>query len=189
MSADPVAELREQALEFVQQLIEILHRSTFPSLHDSPRILIACVGNMLRRDDGFGFAVAARLRDLPAGAELLETGIGGVALLQELMQGCDGLIIVDAVDRGTEPGTVFLIEPDIGEPSGVPDIHLANPDQVLALAKALDCLPPRVLLVGCQPRGDDLGVGLSPAVDRAVDVAVEQVRATVGAWLRDVRGS
>ena len=138
---------------------------------------------MLRRDDGFGYAVAARLRDLPAGAELLETGIGGVALLQELMQGCDGLIIVDAVDRGTEPGTVFLIEPDIGEPSGVPDMHLANPDQVLAMAKAMGCLPGRVLRVGCQPGDEGLGEELTPPVSRAVDVAAERVRETLAGWV------
>ena len=37
------------------------------------RILVACVGNVLRRDDGFGPAVAERLADLPPGAtETLE---------------------------------------------------------------------------------------------------------------------
>ena len=137
---------------------------------------------MLRRDDGFGYAVAARLGELPAGAELLETGIGGVALLQELMQGCDGLIIVDAVDRGEEPGTVFLIEPEIGEPSGVPDMHLANPDQVLAMAGRMDCLPSRVLLVGCQPGDEGLGEELTPPVAEAVDVAAERIRETLAGW-------
>lgn len=50
---------------------------------EARRVIVACVGNVLRRDDGFGPAVAARLTDLPEGVEVLETGIGGVALLQE----------------------------------------------------------------------------------------------------------
>ncbi len=147
------------------------------------RLLVACVGNPLRGDDGFGAAVAARMGALPRGVDLVETGIGGVALLQELMGGCDGLVLVDASDRGAAPGTVFVLEPQVDEPVHVPDVHLANPDRVLSLAKALGCLPPRLLLVGCQPGADALGMGLSPPVDRAVDVAVGEVRAALRAWL------
>ena len=145
---------------------------------------MACVGNVLRRDDGFGYAVAERLAgELPAGAEILETGIGGIALLQELMRGCDGLIVVDAVARDAEPGTLFEIEPEIGEPSAVPDMHLANPDQVLAMADRMGCLPERVLLVGCQPLdADGLGQGLTPPVAQAVGVAADRIRATVARW-------
>lgn len=138
---------------------------------------------MLRRDDGFGYAVAARLDSLPPGVEVLESGIGGMTLVQELMVGCDGLIIVDAVDRGAAPGTLFLIEPEIGEPSNVPDIHLANPDRVLAMAKGLGCLPERLLLVGCQ-QGDveELGEQLTPPVARAVAVAVQRIHQVLGEW-------
>jgi hydrogenase maturation protease len=158
--------------------------STFRCLHDSSRILIACVGNVLRRDDGFGYAVAGRLDELPPGVEVLESGIGGMTLLQELMRGWDGLIVVDAVDRDAAPGTLFLIEPEIDPPSNVPDIHLATPDRVLALAGGLGCLPERRLLVGCQPAdADGVGEYLTPVVERAVPVAVERIRETLDAWL------
>ncbi len=148
------------------------------------RVLIAAVGNVLRGDDGFGPAVAARLPPLPEGAQVIETGIGGVALLQDLLAGCDGLILIDAVDRGAPPGTVFLIEPEVGEAEHVPDLHLANPERVLTMAKALGCLPPRVLIVGCQPADvDELDERLSPPVERAVEVAAKRVREAVDAWL------
>lgn len=148
------------------------------------RVLVAAVGNVLRGDDGFGPAVAARLPPLPEGAEVIETGIGGVALLQELLAGCDGLILIDAVDRGAPPGTVFLIEPEVGEAEHVPDLHLLNPERVLTMAKALGCLPPRVLIVGCQPADvDELDERLSPPVERAVEVAAKRVREAVDAWL------
>ena len=149
----------------------------------APRIVVGCVGNLLRGDDGFGPAVAARLGSLPAGADVVETGIGGIALHQELMAGCDGLIVVDAVDRGATPGTLFLIEPDVGEPSDVPDMHLANPDQVLALADKLGCLPARVLLVGCQPGDvDGVGEGLPPPVQRAVGAAAGRIHQVLRDW-------
>jgi hydrogenase maturation protease len=147
------------------------------------RVLVAGVGNVLRGDDGFGPAVLARLGPLPEGTEAIETGIGGVALLTELMAGCDGLVIVDAVDRGAEPGTVFELEPEVGEAVHVPDVHLANPDRVLMMAKALGALPPRVRIVGCQPaETEELGEGLSPAVERALAGAVATVHRIVGAW-------
>jgi hydrogenase maturation protease len=149
------------------------------------RLLVACVGNLLRGDDGFGPAVADQLR-LPEGAEVIETGIGGIALLQELLAGCDGLVVVDAIDRGAAPGTVFRITPEVGEAEHVADVHLANPERVLTMAKAMGALPDRVAIVGCQPADvDELGEGLSPEVERGVAVAIAQVEELVGGWLAE----
>ena len=149
------------------------------------RLLVAGVGNVLRGDDGFGPAVAGLLMgQLPAGVDVIETGIGGIALLQELMAGCAGLILIDAVDRGAAPGTVFLLEPDVPEGEHVPDVHLANPDRVLTMAKTMGVLPERVRIVGCQPAEvDELVESLSPAVQAALATAVTRVEETVNAWL------
>ena len=151
---------------------------------DSKRVLVAGVGNVLRGDDGFGPAVTWLLDDLPEGAEVIETGIGGIALLQELMAGCEGLILIDAVDQGEAPGSVILMRPDVPEAVHVPDIHLANPDRVLSMAKTIGCLPEKVIIVGCQVSSvDTLGEGLSPEVDRALSIAVKKIKETVDAWL------
>ena len=148
------------------------------------RILVAGVGNVLRTDDGFGPAVAARLGELPEGVDVIETGIGGIALLQEILTGYDGLVVIDSVDRGASPGTVFVIEPEIDDPAHVPDIHLANPRRVLMMAKAMGALPERVVIIGCQPAEiDELGEQLTEDVERAVDVAVAKVKETVLAWV------
>lgn len=150
------------------------------------RILVAGVGNVLRGDDGFGPAVVARLGDLPSGVEVVETGIGGVALLQELLAGCDGFVLVDAVDRGAAAGTLFELAPEVGEAVHVADVHLANPDRVLSMAKTMGALPDRVRIVGCQPAEvDELGQGLSPVVERTLDIAAVMVRRIVDAWLRE----
>ena len=149
----------------------------------SGRLLVAGVGNVLRGDDGFGPAVVDRLGPLPECVDVVETGIGGVALLQELLAGCDGLVLVDAVDQDAPPGTLFAIEPDVGDAVHVADVHLANPERVLSIAKTMGCLPERVLIVGCQPSSmDELGAGLSAPVERAVPFAVERIAATVREW-------
>lgn len=148
------------------------------------RVLVAGVGNPLRGDDGFGPAVIAALGPLPEGAQTTETGIGGVALLQDLMLGWDGLVLLDAVERGAAAGTVFVLEPEVPEAVHVPDVHLANPDRVLSMALSLGALPERVLIVGCQPEdAHSLVIGLSPAVTRAVGEAVAHVHRIVGGWL------
>ncbi len=148
------------------------------------RLLVAGVGNVLRGDDGFGPAVTQLLGHLPEQVDVVETGIGGIALLQELMAGCDGLVLIDAVERGAAPGTVFLITPEVNDAVHVPDVHLANPDRVLSMAKTIGVLPERVLIVGCQPaETDELCLSLSPAVQRALAIAVAKIEETVNAWL------
>lgn len=149
------------------------------------RVLVAGVGNVLRGDDGFGPKVTELLGHLPDGVEVIETGIGGVALLQELMAGCNGLVLIDAVERGAAPGTVFLITPEVLEGEHVPDVHLANPDRVLSMAKTIGVLPDRVMIVGCQPADnmEELDQGLSPEVERALAIAVTKIEETVNAWL------
>jgi hydrogenase maturation protease len=148
------------------------------------RILVAGVGNVLRGDDGFGPAVTELLGHLPEGAVVVETGTGGIALLQELMMGCDGLVLIDAVDRGAAPGTVFVLEPTVSPGEHVPDVHLANPDRVLSMAKTMGFLPDRVRIIGCQPEDvEEMCQGLSPVVQRALPFAVRQIEEIVDAWL------
>ena len=149
------------------------------------KVLVAGVGNVLRGDDGFGPAVTQYLDHLPEQVTVVETGIGGVALLQELMgTDYDGLVVIDAVDRGEAPGTVFLITPEVLDAVHVADVHLANPDRVLSMAKTIGVLPERLRIVGCQPAQiDELSETLSEPVARAVPLAVSKIEEIVDGWL------
>ena len=153
------------------------------------RVLVACVGNVLRGDDGFGPAVERRLAadgSLPPGVDLIETGIGGMGIVQQLLAGYQVLIVVDAVDHGEAPGTLFVLEPEVPEPGALSldewrerfsNLHLAEPSRVFLLARALGVLPERVLVVGCQPLAcDDFTQTLSPPVAAAVGLAARRVR-------------
>lgn len=159
------------------------------------RVLIACVGNVLRHDDGFGVAVARVLEGgpLPDGVELIETGIGGMSVVQRLMDGFDAIIVVDAVDRGEAPGTIWVMEPDVPAPDSLDreewrslfqNLHLAEPYRIFLMAKSLGALPPVIRLVGCQPADiDAMDERLSPAVAAAVPIAARRVR-EIAATLR-----
>lgn len=139
------------------------------------RILVAGMGNVLRGDDGFGIRVVQRLMkmDLPAGVEVYEAGGAGIALAQKLMDGFDVCILVDAALRGSPPGTLCCIEPEIFSQLQTIGMHEQEPSKVLALAKVLGALPPKVLLVGCEPlEVEDLIEELSAPVATAVEPAV-----------------
>ncbi len=154
------------------------------------RVLIAGVGNLIRGDDGFGVEVARRLAAEPprvqgATITVIETGIGGIHLVQELLSGYDALLVLDAVDRNAEPGTLFLLEPERVDSSAWPseirrdffaDTHYAEPSRAMALAAAVGALPGRVLVVGCQVASvDDVIHALSPAVARAVELILPRL--------------
>jgi hydrogenase maturation protease len=70
------------------------------------------------------------------------------------------------------------------DPAAAPaSLHLLEPGQVLALARAAGCLPPRVAIVGCQPEDyDALAEELTAPVAAAVPRAVRIVLARVRAW-------
>jgi hydrogenase maturation protease len=153
------------------------------------RILVAGVGNVLRGDDGFGVIAAQRLLDesLPPEVQVMDVGIGGIHLVQELLDPVDALVILDATELGRPAGAVTVMRPNVREPTGpddLTDMHYATPERALMLAHALNVLPERIWIVGCQPDdADRLGEGLSPAAAAAVEPAIAEVRRLVASVL------
>lgn len=152
-------------------------------------ILIAGIGNTLRGDDGFGVEVAKQLSSechLPAGTKVIELGIAGISLVQELMTECyDALIVLDVAHRGGKPGTMYTLEAQVPEISSfsqeelramMTEPHTTEPSKAFVIAKALNVLPPKVFLVACEPKNvDDLLTELSEPVQQAAENAVERV--------------
>ena len=158
------------------------------------RVLVAGVGNIFLGDDGFGVEVVRRLagRELPEGVEVVDFGIRGMDLVYALHDDYEAVIFVDATPRGEEPGTIYLIEPEIEEDGEVTlDTHGMDPVKVIQLARALDARPTRTLVVGCEPqlvpgrRGfqtrayDDMLMELSEPVRAAVEEAAKLVESLV----------
>src|ERR1700683_809389 len=112
------------------------------------RVLVAGIGNIFLGDDGFGVEVASRLAklDLPDWVAVGDYGTSGLHLAYDLADGVNLAILVDAVPRGGDPGTVYVIEPGPVPQTAVPpaalfDGHGMEPDVVLGM---LDSLGARV---------------------------------------------
>ena len=150
----------------------------------SPRILIAGMGNVLRRDDGFGVEVTRRLQaadTFPPNVSIIEVGTGGISLVQELMSPAnyDVLLLVDATDRDGKPGETYVLEAEVPELNSFPegfrrdflaDIHYSVPSRAMVLAKALNVLSTRSFIIGCQPDlVDEFTIGLSAPMQDCVE--------------------
>jgi hydrogenase maturation protease len=159
------------------------------------RVLVAGIGNVFLADDGFGVEVAALLarEELPAGVEVRDFGIRGLALAYELQEGWDAVVLVDAVPRGGQPGALYVIEPEIEDGQMAMDAHGMDPVKVLGLARSLGSLPPRILVVGCEPEvhmtgeEEDIVMELSAAVRAATVEAVGLVRSVLDDLLTQER--
>jgi hydrogenase maturation protease len=161
------------------------------------RILIAGVGNIFLGDDGFGVEVVRQLagRELPEGVEVVDFGIRGMDLAYALQGDYEVVIFVDATPRGEEPGTVYLLEPEIEEDGEVVlDTHGMDPVKVIKLSRALGAKPTRTLVVGCEPQVvlggvdyDDMLMELSEPVRAAVGEAVKLVESLVEESNKEVK--
>ncbi len=144
------------------------------------RVLVAGIGNIFLGDDGFGVAVANRLaaEGLPVEVAVRDFGIRGLHLAYEMLDGgYDTTVLVDAAPRGGVPGTVYLLEPEIGEAlDSAPDAHAMDPVAVLGMLRRLGGAPGRVLIVGCEPESVEERMGLSATVEAAVGEAARCVR-------------
>jgi hydrogenase maturation protease len=157
---------------------------------ETKRILIAGIGNIFLGDDGFGVEVANKLagRTFPQGVRVTDFGIRGFDLAYALMEGYETTVLVDACPGEGQPGTLFVVEPDLqnlDSPRTQPcvvDPHGMNPINVLRMAVNMGAQLKRILLVGCVPAtlGPEEGkMGLSEPIAAAVDEAVQLVDSLV----------
>src|SRR5271157_6650837 len=143
-----------------------------------PSIVVIGVGNEYRGDDGAGVAVARRLRaQFPGGVTILEESGEGASLIQA-WQGAAWVMLVDAVRSSAPPGTIHRLDARAEPmPTGFFNYstHAFSVAEAVELARSLDRLPPYLIVYGIEGENFAAGVGLSAAVERAVEVVVERV--------------
>jgi hydrogenase maturation protease len=154
-------------------------------------VVVIGVGNEFRRDDGIGLEVLSRLRGQAADGVRLVASDGEPARMIEAWTGACLAVVIDAVLANLPP-TAPLHSPCPGrlhrivvdrEPTG--DVHAVSTHglglgESVALARALDRMPERLIVHAVEVTDIGRGVGLTPAVAAAAD-------ALTAAVLRDVR--
>ena len=151
-----------------------------PPTSPAPNLLIG-LGHPDRGDDALGLHVTALLRALaPEGWRALDWPSDPLGLM-EIWGGVDLVVVCDATQGGGPPGTVRTVDAthtplpaDFQPVSG----HAFGLAAAVETARALDRLPPRLMVVGVEGAAFGLGESLSPAVAAALPRALETALAT-----------
>ena len=143
-----------------------------------PRVLVVGIGNPDWGDDGFGPAVASRLRGrVPPAVRIFEPGGDILALIEE-WDGFDAVFVVDAAAPVSRPGGIHRLDLAAGElPVGFArgSTHAFGIAETVELARTLDRLPRHLVAYLVEGERFDIRAPLSPMVAEAVDEAVQRI--------------
>jgi hydrogenase maturation protease len=153
----------------------------------TPRVLVIGVGNAYRRDDAVGLVAAQRLREAVCDHVTVRQASGEGTALMELWKDADTVVLIDAVHSGGKPGTVHRFDAQ-ARPIPVAFFHSSthafSVADAIELARTLKQLPPHFSVYGVEGQTFAAGVGLSPAVEQAVETLIERVRQEIGVTRR-----
>lgn len=150
----------------------------------SPRpVLVLGLGNILFADKGVGVHVVERLRQryaIPDAIDVLDGSSARRVRYRDIV-GREHLIVVDAVDSHSPPGTLVTLEHD-----AVPAFFRGKiSQQQMALSDILTALhisgakPTDVTLIGIQPERLGSGLALSALVSDQLDALLQQLVAVL----------
>jgi hydrogenase maturation protease len=154
------------------------------------RILVLGVGNVLLRDEGIGVRVVARLESqyrFSDNVTLLDGGTLGLRLLDPISL-ADQVIVVDAVQWGGEPGTIYRLQAEElnRRVAFKESIHQLDLVDTLVYAEMIGKRPEAVV-VGIEPAdispwGLDLTPEVQAGMDRLVEAVLQEIEAAGGSF-------
>lgn len=140
------------------------------------KTLVIGVGNLLRCDDGVGIHVVDRLNEVASYIDTLDVALGGVEIL-EAMKGRDRVFIVDAIQAGGEPGTIYRVNLSRGEePPRITHSHGVDLLTTLKLGDSLfpGQMPREIVLLAVEAEDiTTLSESCTSKVQAAIEKAVE----------------
>lgn len=153
-----------------------------PEWYDKSVLILGC-GNILIGDDGFGPAVAQRLRGnftIPADVCVFDAGTAVRQILFDTVlseKKPSKIVIVDAMDCGREPGELFLLDINSLPKIKLDDFSMHQIPTSNLLRELRDHCGIEVIVIACQVANtcDSVNPGLSTPVEAAVKPAAELI--------------
>jgi hydrogenase maturation protease len=142
------------------------------------KTLLIGIGNEYRGDDAVGLIVARRVREQALNTITVREASGEGAALIEAWTEAQTVMLVDAVCSGAKAGTIHRIE---AREQSLPakffhySTHAFSVAEAVELARALNQLPPRLIVYGIEGKTFAAGSGLSPEVKAAVPRVVHRI--------------
>ena len=140
------------------------------------KTLVIGVGNLLRCDDGVGIHVVNRINEVASYIDTLDVALGSIEIL-EAMKGRDRVFIVDAIQTGGEPGTIYRVNLSRGEdPPRITHSHGVDLLTTLKLGNSLfpGQMPREIVLLAVEAEDiTTLSESCTSKVQAAIEKAVE----------------
>lgn len=138
------------------------------------KVLIAGLGNILLRDDGVGVHAVRQLQHhCPPGVVTAEIGTAILSAFH-LLEEAQRVIVIDAMQAGGAPGTVYTTTAHELEenksPTSLHHLGLANAYRLM-----LNVSTPPIDVVGIEPEAIDCGMNLSSRVEASLPKVVALV--------------
>ena len=145
------------------------------------KIVIIGIGNMLRSDDGLGFHIIKELQkyNLPPDVKLVERDVLDFQILN-VMKNARKVIFVDVVQNNGKPGEIYYLDltqinTENAEDLRILNIHNLGLEKFLLFCKIMRVSPPRILLIGCEPKNLEMGLELSKEVREAIPKIIKLI--------------
>ncbi len=141
-------------------------------------VAIIGIGNLLQKDDGIGVHVINQMQAeaLPTHVRLVD---GGTAIFNMLSYFRDykKIIIIDAVEGGMEPGTIYKIKPEKISSSSMKNSSLHSVG-ILELIKLVNQMGqfPEVLICGIEPQEIKLGLEMTELIQSKIPEVIKLIK-------------
>ena len=156
----------------------------------SSPILLIGIGNEYRSDDSIGLHVIRALKEQNLPETLMIESSGDGAELIEMFSVARMAILIDAVTSGGEPGAMYrfdALRQTIPAQLSLQSTHVFGVVEAIELARALDQLPPYLIIYAIEGGNFSIGIGLSSKASEAVQKVVERVNCEVQDVLKELR--
>lgn len=154
------------------------------------RILVLGVGNILLRDEGAGVRVIEALEAgyfFSPNVTLLDGGTLGLRLLDPISQ-ADHLILVDAVQNGGAPGTLYFLDGEnlFKRVTFKNSMHQLDLQEALAYAEVLGNSPSAVVIgiepADISPWGLDLTEPVQSGIEAMTHLVLQEIEKAGGTY-------
>lgn len=155
-------------------------------MFEKPAITVLGVGNILLTDEGFGATIVTELSqeyDFSDNVQFLDGGTMGMELLHYIGD-AEYILLVDAVDGGEAPGTVYEFKHEDLERyfSDYVSVHEVGIQDILRIRAMQDNPFKEAIVIGAEPESLDIGMELSPTLRAVVPEVKERILKQLELW-------
>jgi len=155
------------------------------------KVVILGIGNLLLSDEGIGIKTLEELSknfEFPEEVELVDGGTLGLGLL-EFVEQATHLLVVDAIEGGGKPGTLYEFKgkdllPQVAERLSLHEVSFLD---ILNLAKLRGKIPEEIVILGVEPGSLEMSTNLTEEVKSKIPELITRILAVLKDWGIEVK--